>query len=213
MLPAPVVRLLHADSPDAEAIAWEGFVAEYSRLILAAVRTTARDPDDAMDSYAWVLERIRMDGAARLRHYAGDGRARFTTWLVVVARRLAVDRHRARYGRADGNTRQDARTTRRNLNDLLGDAIELEAIPSAHASADLDLRRSELQAALARALDGLDARDRLMLTLRFEEDMPASRIAKSMSFPTQFHVYRRLNHVLGSLREALRTRGFQESTP
>jgi len=44
--------------------------------------------DGAMDAYAYVLERLRERDCARLRTYADGGPARFTTWLVVVARRL-----------------------------------------------------------------------------------------------------------------------------
>lgn len=213
MLPEPVARLLRANTPDEEADAWAGFLGEYSRLILSAARNGARDADDAMDSYAFVLERLRADRCARLRHYAGDGRARFTTWLVVVARRLSVDHHRARYGRSDGDRSQASRDTRRHLNDLLGEAIDIDALPARTSAPDVAIRRAELRQALDDALARLDNRDRLLLALRFEEDLPASRIARAMSFPTQFHVYRRLNHVLAELRGAMVARGFQESTP
>lgn len=213
MLPEPVARLLRADTPDAEADAWAGFLAEYSRLILSAARSAARDADDVMDNYTYVLDRLRADRSARLRFYVGDGRARFTTWLVVVARRLAVDRYRARYGRSDGDRSTATRETRRQLNDLLGDAIDIDALPARTSAPDVAIRRQELRQALDDALARLDGRDRLLLALRFEEDLPASRIARTMAFPTQFHVYRRLNHVLAELRGSLVARGFGDSAP
>jgi RNA polymerase sigma factor (sigma-70 family) len=213
MLPEPVAQLLRADTPDDEAEAWARFLVEYSRLILSTARGAARDADDAMDSYAYVLERLRADRSARLRNFASDGRARFTTWLVVVARRLCVDHHRSRYGRLDTDRSQETRVARRQVNDLLGAAIDLDALPARSSAPDLDIRRLELREALDAALARLDGRDRLLLSLRFEEEMSASGIARAMSFPTQFHVYRRLNHVLGLLREELLARGFRESTP
>jgi len=59
----------------------------------------------------------------------------------------------------------------------------------------------------AEELSRLDLRDALLLTLRFEEDLPAARIAGVMGFPSQFHVYRRLRTVLGDLRRRLQRRG------
>ena len=44
-----------------------------------------------MDHYAFMLDRLQEDGFHRLRAFAGDGRGQFTTWLVVVARRLCVE--------------------------------------------------------------------------------------------------------------------------
>jgi DNA-directed RNA polymerase specialized sigma24 family protein len=46
-----------------------------------------------MDGYAYVLEALRSDDYRRLRAYAADGRSKFSTWLVVVARRLCLDLH------------------------------------------------------------------------------------------------------------------------
>src|SRR5204862_509166 len=64
-------------------------------------RSLTTDHDAAMDGYAHVLERLREHDCRRLRGYAPDGRTKFTTWLVVVARRLCLDFHRHRYGRSD----------------------------------------------------------------------------------------------------------------
>jgi DNA-directed RNA polymerase specialized sigma subunit len=74
-------------------------------------------------------------------------------------------------------------------------------------TADVRVQRSELTAVLAEELSRLDSRDALLLTLRFEEDLPAARIASVMGFPSQFHVYRRLRTVLGDLRRQLQRRG------
>jgi hypothetical protein len=39
--------------------AWDLFLAQYRRVIFAAIYHYARDPDDAMDVFAWVTEALR----------------------------------------------------------------------------------------------------------------------------------------------------------
>jgi hypothetical protein len=43
--------------------------------------------------------------------------------------------------------------------------------------------------------------------------LPANEIGQVMGFATQFHVYRRLNAVLGQVRASMRGRGVQDSEP
>jgi hypothetical protein len=47
----------------------------------------------------------------------------------------------------------------------------------------------------------------LLLALRFEDDLSASRISRMLGLPTPFNVYRRLNVVLRQLRAGLEARG------
>jgi RNA polymerase sigma factor (sigma-70 family) len=81
--------------------AWDVFVARYRRVIFAAIHHYARDPDDAMDIFAWVCEALRDDDLRRLRQYAErpTHSAQVSTWLVTVVRHLTVDWFRHRDGR------------------------------------------------------------------------------------------------------------------
>lgn len=79
--------------------AWDRFLGRYRRLIFATIRHYAHQPDDVMDVFARVCEALRADGMARLRRYTPEGGARFSTWLVVVIRNLAIDWYRSREGR------------------------------------------------------------------------------------------------------------------
>ena len=56
-------------------------------------------------------------------------------------------------------------------------------------------------------MSDLTPRERLLLALRFEDELSASRIASVLELPTPFHVYRYLNAVLSRLRAALVQRG------
>lgn len=82
-------------------VAWEWFLSRYRQLIFASIRHYTRDYDDGMDLFAYVCERLRADGMARVRARAEDTspRARFSTWLVAVVRHHVVDWFRHRDGR------------------------------------------------------------------------------------------------------------------
>src|SRR5690349_20871276 len=96
--PRELVRLLESTASHRES-AWEAFLGVHSRLLLHVARTFANEHDAAMDAFAWMLDRLRADDFHRLRAFSADGRSEFTTWLVVVGRRLCVDWYRAKYGR------------------------------------------------------------------------------------------------------------------
>lgn len=226
-LPDAVRSLLSADDEAAEATAWSAFLDSYSRLILYIARKSCSGRDAAMDRYTYALEQLRRDDYARLRAYEADDRARFSTWLAVVVRRLCTDFHRKKYGRyesADGEDTADseggvadpaelARRTRRRLVDLVGEAVDIEALGDHRKDPERGIRLRELRGALVRAVDGLEARDRLLLSMRFADERSARIIADAMDYPSQFHVYRRLKKVLARLRDDLEGRGIDGPAP
>lgn len=210
----PVLSMLLAPAPG-EAIrdgAWHAFLAEYDRLLRHVCRSLGGDSDAEMDRYTRVLEELRADDFRRLRRFAGDGRGRFTTWLTVVARRVCLDHERSRYGRVSPASDADARSARRRLADLVAvnlDPDRLGAPVTANPVARLE--REETHAALLVATSKLDADDRLLLTLRFADDLSAREIAEVVGLPSPFHVYRRLNAILAGLRALLAEAGIEES--
>ena len=142
----------------------------------------------------------------------------FALWLVVVVRRLCLDHHRHRYGRAreanSGELSREERAGRRRLVDLMAAQVDTALLAaSADEAPDVVFARSERARALSHALEGLQPRDRLLLRLRFAEDLPAREIAQLMKFPSLFHVYRRLDKVLVILRGALKAHGVHGVDP
>ncbi len=210
--PPELLGLLNATDPAAREAAWAAFVSAHSRLLLHVARSVGRDYDASMDAYAFVLEGLRDDDYRRLRAYAADGRSKFTTWLVVVARRLCLDHHRRRYGRlrSDAPGEQQAHAARRRLQDLI--AAELDLTPEPTGDAQQSLEAGERRATLEAVLNALTPRDRLVLKLRYEDDLSAREIAGLLGLPTPFHVYRRLNALLVELRGTLRDRGLDGTT-
>ena len=215
VLPFELTRLIEATDAPARDDAWARFVAAHSRLLLHVARSLTADRDATMDGYAHVLERLREDDCRRLRGYVPDGRSKFTTWLVVVARRLCLDFHRHRYGRSDDPAPDAlaAHAARRRLADLVAGAIEPEQLAASAADPASALQAEELHRALGAATARLGATDRLLLKLRFDDDLSAREIAGLLALPTPFHVYRRLNALLQELRRVLQQRGIHEAEP
>lgn len=206
-VPLDLAGLLGAGDDRARDEAWAEFLAAHTRLLLHTARSVTDGHDAAMDAYTYLVEQLRSDDYRRLRAYDPDGRSKFTTWLVVVARRLCLDWHRQRYGRARDTTqpRRDARAVRRRIVDLVADDVETaSAAAPEEGRPDAALESAELTSALEAALATLASRDRLLIALRFQDDLSANEIATLLGYPTPFHVYRHLNRLLARLRDELR---------
>lgn len=210
--PSELTRLLEASTSYGAKSAWEAFVRIHSSLLIQATRTLDGDYDSNMDRYAFVLEQLRKDDFRRLRAYRPEAGSKFTTWLVVVAKRLCVDHHRRRYGRPQsvdgaGNSNDPVTLARRRLADLIT-VDELSTLPdSSTPNPEEGVIARERSEALESELAGLSNRDKLLLTLRFRDGATARQISALMGFPSQSLVYRELNKTLRSLRIALDGRG------
>ncbi|MBM4188058.1 MAG: sigma-70 family RNA polymerase sigma factor [Gemmatimonadetes bacterium] len=209
--------LLDGAEPVRVEAAWSALLDRYSRLLLKSVGTLGGDADARMDRYAYVVGELRRDNFRRLRGYRVDATSGFGAWLTVVARRLALDHERTRYGRGDRGDGSDEaraiRAARRRLTELVGSAIDLEVLPDQRSDAARDLAERQVREVLESCLAGLDSRDRLLVRLRFEDDVPVRQIAVVMGFPTVFHVYHRLRAVLDTLRRELGERGVEGVDP
>ncbi|HVF39086.1 MAG TPA: sigma-70 family RNA polymerase sigma factor, partial [Gemmatimonadaceae bacterium] len=153
----------------------------------------------------------RRNDYRRLRKYSEDGRGTFTTWLVAVVRRLCVDEHRQRYGRAESGQKSADQQDRRQLVDLLSSRESLDSLEFSGVMPDSEVHTAELKSALDRALAVLDVRDRLLLRLRYEDDLGVPEIARLLSEPSPFRVYRQLEKILGVLRRELQLAGIDGS--
>jgi RNA polymerase sigma factor (sigma-70 family) len=200
--PLSLRNLLEATEGSAEEQAWTAFLDSYSRLILYVARQKASDQDVVMDRYAFVTGRLREQRHRRLRTFAADGRGKFTTWLIVVVRRLCLDHDRLKHGRTPPPGTRHAPSSRR-LIEVLVDPEVINQIPDAGPSPDEELEGKQILLRLDAAVAKLDPSDQLLLALRYQDDRSAREIASLMSLPSQFHVYRRLNRIQAVLRQAL----------
>lgn len=171
-----------------------------------------------MDSYAYTLERFRENDFRRLRGYTADPRSKFTTWLVLVARRICIDRQRQMYGRVtdkkDNHATDDERAARRRLVDLAAAEVDLSTIEDERLkNAEDELRTRELKQILDSAIGELETADQLLLTLRFVDGLSAKEIAPIQSWPSPVHVYRRIELLMNRLRKSLERRGVDDPVP
>jgi RNA polymerase sigma factor (sigma-70 family) len=183
--------------------AWTAFLDAYSRLILYVARQTPGDYDAIMDRYAFVVERLRDQNYRRIRTYAADGRGKFTTWLMVVVRRLCLDQNRLKHGRAPSAGVGTAALPHRLIDLVFLDPEAIEQLEDHGPAIDKEFDRKQVLEQLEAAIQTLDPGDQVLLALRYQDDRSARDISSFLKLPTPFHVYRRLNRVLATLRQAL----------
>jgi RNA polymerase sigma factor (sigma-70 family) len=209
--PIALDQLLAASDSVVREAAWDELITRHTRLILAVARSFGGGQDEAMERYSYILEKLSESDFRRLRTFDAESGASFSTWLTVTTRRLCLDYHRSRYGRQRPTVadRVDPlHALRRCLVDSVSSDVDADSLyDSASVPGDAQTVIDERDAALRTELMRLSPRDRLLLALRFEDDLSASRISRILGLPTPFNVYRRLNVVLSHLRVALEARG------
>lgn len=214
--PISLDALLAARDDASREAAWQEFLAEHTGLLLHASRNQGGDHDAVMDRYLYVVQALRETDYARLRQYSSANGGKFTTWLLVVARRLCFDEHRMRYGRAQASSESSLakHDERRQLVDLIGNEVGLETLeePSGRNPESI-MRKDELRHMLARALDELPTTDRLILRFRFEDELSVPEITRLLGESSPFVLYRRLEKILGRMRGFLEGAGITESQP
>ena len=213
-LPGDLQSLVTATDRAVRDRAWADFLRQHSNVILRVARAMGGGHDATMDRYAYAVDALQRDDFKRLRAYDPDGRGSFDTWLAVVARRLCMDEHRHRYGRAqsDDADAEAERATRRQLADLVGNELGLDTIEGNTDTPDVQLERSELRAVLDCALAQLDVTERLILRLRFEDAVSVPEIARLLGINSPFKVYRQLDKLLATVRRHLEAAGIHDAS-
>ena len=149
-----------------------------------------KDPDEAQDVVEETFwQAWRMAGRYDSQRGAGS------TWLMMIARSRALDRLRVR------RRWEDWTATPGNAGILLEKTTVSAEIPDAHSE------RTERQAALAGALDGLPTEQRQVVELAFFDGLSHSEIADQIAEPlgtvkTRIRLaMQKLRQRLGFLRE------------
>jgi RNA polymerase sigma-70 factor (ECF subfamily) len=181
----------YEDSPDDELMIWsasgdtrafDAIVARHGPFALRVARRLITDQSLAQD----VVQEAMIRAWTQSRYF-NAGRARFTTWLYRIVMNLCID-HRRRL---------------RPAPTLEGfDAID----PAAGASDEMEA--AELQIALAQALDELPGRQRVAMTLVYDECLSGAEAARILGVSVKA-VERLLARARAQLRERL-TSDFDE---
>jgi len=135
--------------------AWEQFIFRYSGLIHAVVRRYLFDAEEIRDVYVDVLSRLH-DG--RLATY--EGRSALSTWLVLVARSVALDRLRRRFGRREtpGGVLRLSQRDQRIFQLFYVDGLSFDAVRHWLGQRGEQISAEELAAALGRIEKNIDHR-------------------------------------------------------
>jgi RNA polymerase sigma-70 factor (ECF subfamily) len=163
------------------------------RLVLSIVRRYARTPDDARDLAQRTFLRAFEAARRALRRGPRHDAVPFRRWLVRVAANLAKN-----------HARDEARRLRTPLSAVEGDgAAASAAAPASHGPDALGvLSRAEDAARLRLAVVSLPRRQREVLTLRIDAELPFAEIAAALGISenaakvTFHHATRRLRAAL-----------------
>jgi RNA polymerase sigma factor (sigma-70 family) len=138
--------------------AWEAFVRRYAGLIVAAVRSIAREGAEVEDLTQEVFLRLCKDDFRLLRSY-DSARAGLSTWLTIVAR----------------STARDAMRRHRPV------SVPIEDVPEARFAIDPiePVRKLKLPEAL------LSPRQRQILTMLYDREMEVSEVAIALGIDPQ----------------------------
>lgn len=138
--------------------AWEAFVRRYAGLIVAAVRTIAREPGEVEDLTQEVFLRLCKNDFRLLKSY-DPARAGMSTWITIVAR----------------STARDAMRRHRPV------AVPIEAVPEGLLAVDPvePVRKLKLPEAL------LSPRQREILAMLYDRDMEVAEIAATLGIDRQ----------------------------
>jgi RNA polymerase sigma-70 factor (ECF subfamily) len=196
-VPSPVTQVeatLELDRDDAvrlrkgDLTGLDGLMDRHGGRLLRYLRRLLGDETVAEDLFQQTWVRV----SERIRRY--DASRPFGPWLLAVGRNLALDHLRRRRPESLDETREPSAPAED---------------PGASAGPLALLVARERRTRLGAALDDLAARDREVLCLRFEEELPLKEIAALVGAPLPT-IKARLYRALTRLRERLLAQGPRE---
>ena len=157
--------------------AFEVLVRRYQRAVLAIARRFCADQDDAED----LAQRSFINAAQRAGGWRGGS---FKSWLFRIVVNLSKNhvRDTARFDRSE-------------------EAAELEAAPTEAAGTDR-LEQAERQRALRESIARLPKRQREVLLLRIDGDLPFAEIAQALGI-TEVNAKVNFHHAVQKLKGLL----------
>jgi RNA polymerase sigma-70 factor (ECF subfamily) len=171
--------------------AWHDFVRQYSGLIYHTIKTTFSEhhfePSQPLvdDLCQDIFLSLLKDDFAELRRFRGDHGCTLASWLRMIAARRTIDHLRKSKFPAE----------------LVEEPLENH--PAETQERLLDNEQSQL---LAKAVEGLPPREKIVLDLFFREGLPAKEVAAILRMSIGA-VYTQKSRILAKLRETLKKAG------
>jgi RNA polymerase sigma-70 factor (ECF subfamily) len=175
---------------DGEAGAFEELVLKYQHRLVAVLHHLMGSVEEAEDLAQEVFLRVYK---ARSRYRA---RAKFSTWLFTIANNLALNALR-------GKRRRPLVPLPVDQSGPLGARPAEQIVRDPSERPSQQMQRLEIAAAVRRAIESLNERQRAALLYHKFEDMSYEEIARIMGLTTKA-VKSLLNRARTSLRDALR---------
>lgn len=184
-------RCLGGDDPEA----WESFVVTHADLIWSSIHKTfglfdfRYEREDAEDLFNSILLSLIENDFKKLRQFRGDNNCTLSTWLCVVAGRMAIDRIR--------------RDKNHLMDDLSGDSVtQLEKLADPAPSAGRALIDMETDRQLKGELERLQTRDRLIYELLFVRECSADEASEILGISAGL-VYSRKHRIIRKMKKLL----------
>jgi RNA polymerase sigma factor (sigma-70 family) len=193
-----ISRLLGELASASPTEAWSEFLEDYAPVLQQVVHLFETETDAAADCFLFICEHLASDQFRRLRKFRPGGPASFPTWLRAVARNLCVDWHRKTRGRLRDGTYPDR---------PVSEPLEDHWFTDPHPDPEMRAASQQRESSLRRMVAGLPDPERLLIRLRFEQDLTLDQIAKLTGLKDAQTVDRRVRQILDSMRESLRERG------
>jgi len=151
----------HAQKGDHEAFA--ALVNEHQRYVYNLALRVLKDENEALD----LAQETFIRAWTALPNFRGQ--SKFRTWLYRIATNLCYNR---------------LPNLRRSLNEL-GDEVvaEIPEMDAAFTNPARRLESKELREYLRRAMENLDEHYRLLITLRYQDELSYDEIASTLSLP------------------------------
>jgi RNA polymerase sigma factor (sigma-70 family) len=179
---------------------WQKFILKYANVIYRAIGKYCDGYDEKMAVFLHILEKLREDRFSRLSRF--EGKAKLSTWLTVVSRRLAIDFLRAKYGR-------DFRLKKIRV-------VSYDAVPSflkhladtltpEHEMAGAEQRqaREKVEQALQQALQSLSVQESLVIQLVYFKGLKIKEAGKFLQVRA---IYKFVARALEKLRNEMESK-------
>lgn len=152
--------------------------------------------------YVYVLDKLNEDNQRRIRQF--KGKSSFKTYIVAVAKRLAIDFYRSRYGR--NNIRPITEIWIDDIPEPQDEGISPDQ--AVYQLESIRLKKNAFQV-IQSNLQQLSDEDRMILKLRFHSDQKISQIARVLAL-NQRNLYHRIGKILNRFKDAIKNEGFTD---
>jgi RNA polymerase sigma factor (sigma-70 family) len=180
-----------------DVVSWQKFVSKYANFIYRAINKYCDDYDEKMTVFLHILEKLREDRFSRLSRF--EGRARLSTWLTVVSRRLAIDFLRAKYGR-DFNLKKIRVVSYDAVPAFLKHLADTSTPEKEMSGAEQRQAREKLTQALLRALQSLSAQESLAIQLVYFKGLKMKEAGKLLELRS---IYKFIARALEKIRDEM----------